>query len=293
MNLNDLLTAKGIDLKKVIVMRHRPWEQKLNRVMPWLAAKRPELFNAYQQTQGPIVEKALQKVNYLASFIGRKPGKALFVGLFKMNGSTEMTYEACVQLPLSLELKSLGMGGAKPGEEPASIRWFDLVLDEAFYPEWKGRLVVKWPTPDRSWWRRAHKNEMPILAIHENSVLEDAMPAWNALLLTWEQLKIMPTRWESEIKRWRGIYYIFDESDGKGYVGSAYGIENIYGRWTSAYAVTGHGGNKLLKGRDPVNFHFSVLQLVAHDTESVDVIRLEKTWKDRLHTRSPFGLNDN
>ena len=52
MTLNDLLLAKGIDPKQVIVLRHRPSESKLNKVLPWLAAEDPDLFNAYQQTQG-------------------------------------------------------------------------------------------------------------------------------------------------------------------------------------------------------------------------------------------------
>jgi hypothetical protein len=43
-------------------MRHRPKEPKLNKVLPWLAAERPELFNAYQQTQNERAEQALCSV---------------------------------------------------------------------------------------------------------------------------------------------------------------------------------------------------------------------------------------
>jgi hypothetical protein len=46
MTLNDLLTAEGIDSQRVLVMRHRPWERGLNKVLPWLAAEKPDLFNA-------------------------------------------------------------------------------------------------------------------------------------------------------------------------------------------------------------------------------------------------------
>ena len=42
-----------------------------------------KLYNAYQQTQGKVVEKAMKKAEYVASFIGHEPGKALFVGLYK------------------------------------------------------------------------------------------------------------------------------------------------------------------------------------------------------------------
>jgi hypothetical protein len=102
----------------------------------------------------------------------------------------------------------------------------------------------------------------------------------------------MVPRWKSALPQWRGIYYIFDTSDGKGYVGSAYGEANLFGRWLN-YAARGHGGNKLLKQRHPRNFRFSILQRVSPDMNATDLIRLEVSWKERLHTRQPFGLNDN
>jgi hypothetical protein len=82
MNLNDLLLGKGIDPRHVLVFRHRPHEPELNKVLPWLAAEKADVFNAYQQTQGKRVERAMQLMTgtgYVASFIGREPGKALFV----------------------------------------------------------------------------------------------------------------------------------------------------------------------------------------------------------------------
>lgn len=76
------------------------------------------------------------------------------------------------------------------------------------------------------------------------------------------------------------------------YVGSAYGNENIMQRWKE-YARTGHGGNKGLKARNPENFRFSILQRTSPDLPDTDVIALEGTWKDRLRSRVPFGLNEN
>ena len=102
----------------------------------------------------------------------------------------------------------------------------------------------------------------------------------------------MSASWESKLAQWRAIYYIFDASDGKGYVGSAYGVDNLFRRWRN-YADSGHGGNKLLKKRDPRNFQFSIIQQLSPDEEADDVIRLERTWKKRLHTLSPDGLNEN
>ena len=118
------------------------------------------------------------------------------------------------------------------------------------------------------------------------------MPEWDAIDLTWDQLGVLPKRWKSKLSEWRGIYYIFDTSDRKGYVGSAYGASNLLGRWLT-YAACGHGGGRLLWQRDTRNFRFTILQRVSPDMEPGDVIQLESSWKQRLHTREPYGLNDN
>ena len=228
---------------------------------------------------------------YVASFIGHEPGKALFVGLYSIGNTKPISMKEYWQVPANVEMKAFGMKGFTEEYSRNSILWFDLKLTD-FYSSWKGRLIVDWPPPERSWWRRSHRNEMPVLSILEESALDVAMPEWDKIILTWEELDILPLRWKMALSQWRGIYYIFDTSNGKGYVGSAYGEDNLYGRWQD-YAAHGHGGNKLLKKRDPKNFRFSILQRVSPDMDGPDLIRLESSWKERLHTRQPYGLNDN
>ena len=293
MNLNDLLLGEDIEPRQVLVLRHRPWEPQLHAVLPWLAAERPDVFNAYQQTQGERLERTMQslsRVGYVASFIGQEAGKALFIGLYSIGDSKPLTHSEYWKLPVHITLKTFGMTGFT-GEKQSSVLWFDLVLTD-FYASWKGKLVVGWPPPERSWWRRAHRNEIPVLAVHENSVLDAAMPEWDAINLTYDELCVLPKRWKSALAQWRGIYYIFDTSDAKGYVGSAYGEDNLLGRWLN-YAARGDGGNRLLRQRDPRKFRFTILQRVSPDMEPNEVIQLESSWKDRLHTRQPFGLNAN
>ena len=294
MNLNDLLLGRAIAPQQVLVLRHRPPEPDLNKVLPWLAAEKPDVFNAYQQTQGEKLQKVMQQMvgtGYVASFIGHEPGKALFVGLYSINASRPLTHEEYWQVPAFIEMKAFGMKGFSKEESRTSILWFDLALTD-FYALWKGKLIVGWPPPERSWWRRAHRNEIPIVAILEDSALDASMPEWDEILLTWEEIGILPKHWKSALSYWRGIYYIYDASDGKGYVGSAYGEWNLLGRWLS-YATRGHGGNRLLRQCDPRNFRFSILQRVSPDLDAHDVIQLENSWKERLHTRAPYGLNDN
>jgi hypothetical protein len=291
MNLNDLLLAKNIDPQQVLVLRHRPTEPELNKVLPLLAAQKPDVFNAYQQTQTEKLEKAMQGAGYIASFIAHGPGKALFVGLYSIGKSRPLTKKQYWEIPAYVEMKKFGMRGFSDADSRSSVLWFDLALTD-FHISWKGKLIVHWPPPERSWWRRAHRNEMPVTAILEDSALEAAMPAWDEIAFTWEILKILPNRWRSALSQWRGIYYILDVSDGMGYVGSAYGADNLLGRWLN-YAASGHGGNNLLRKRDPQRFRFSILERVSPDADPDKVIRVEGTWKERLRTRSPFGLNDN
>jgi hypothetical protein len=294
MNLNDLLLGKKIDPRQVLVFRHRPHEPKLNKVLPWLAAEKPDVFNAYQQTQGKKIENAMKAMTgkgFVASFIGHEPGKALFIGLFSIGPSRPLTRQQYWKVPAYIEMKSFGMKGFTEESSRDSILWFDLSLTD-FYVPWKGKMIVGWPPPERSWWRRAHRNEIEIIAVLEDSALDAEIPKWDEIMLTWDELGVLPMRWKSVLSQWRGIYYIHDSSDGKSYIGSAYGESNLLGRWLN-YAARGHGGNSLLRNRDPRNFRFSILQRVSPDMESRDIIRLEGSWKERLHTRAPEGLNEN
>ena len=292
MNLKDLLLSKNIDPQHVLVLRHRPLEPELNKVLPWLAAERPDVFNAYQQTQTKRVEQAMKNARDVAAFIGHEPGKALFVGLYSVKESKPITPKEYGQIPANDVSKSFGHEGFTEESSRSSILWFDLVLTD-FYAHWKGKLIIRWPPLDKNWYRWAYRpnNEMSVLAILEESALDAAMPEWDAMI-TWVELGVLPTQWKSRLSEWRGIYYIFDISDGKGYVGSAYGEYNLLGRWSN-YAARGHGGNRLLQQRDPRNFRFTILHRVSPDMEAHDVIRLESSWKQRLHTRKPYGLNDN
>jgi hypothetical protein len=276
----------------VLVFRHRPFEPELSKVLPWLAAEKPDVFNAYQQTQGEKLEKVLSSMagaGYVASFIGLEAGKAQFVGLYRLGQSKPLTQKQYWKVPACGELKTFGMQGFT--DDRPTIKWFDLEPTD-FYAAWKGKMTIAWPSPEISWWRWAHRNEMPILAVLEESLFDAAMPDWDSINLSWDELSVLPTRWKMVFKQWRGIYYIYDTSDGKAYVGSAYGENNLMGRWLN-YAATGHGGNNQLLKRDPRNFRFSILQRVSPDMSQAEVVNLESSWKQRLHSRKPHGLNDN
>ncbi|TWI07291.1 GIY-YIG nuclease family protein [Aerolutibacter ruishenii] len=286
--LNDLLAKTGLDPARVMVMRHRPTEPALRRALPWLAQDRHEVYNAYQSQHGERVETSLSRATHLASFIGNEARCALFVGVYAVESFRRISSDQFWTIPENHALKALGTRGPSDGRDSL---WFDLRLTDAL-EAYKGRLVVEWSGIERAWWRWAARNVLPVQAIHGESLLVPPVPDWKELVLSLQELQTLPTSWRQALSHWRGIYYIHDRACGKGYVGSAYGADNLLGRW-SGYAATGHGGNRWLRDRDPAEFVFSILQRTSPDTEAEEVIALESSWKERLHTRHPVGLNDN
>jgi len=87
MLFNDLLAQQNIDAGDVLVLRHtpRPEDGRLRKVLSWLAAGYPDVFNAYQSTQDVKVEAEMLRAKYVASFIG----------LEKRKGSTEQAAVFC------------------------------------------------------------------------------------------------------------------------------------------------------------------------------------------------------
>ena len=293
MDLNALLKAVGVDPTKTLALRHRPAEPGLRKALPLLAAERLDIFNAYQAYQNPIAERSFQAQigGWLASFIAYGAAKAIFVGIYTIEGAEPETSEQFWSRPENQELAKLGLGEFSAADTAQPALRFDLRLTP-LYEDWRGKLVIGWPPPERSWYRRAHNNLMPILAIREESDFSAEPPPWHEIDFTWAELGILPQRMRAALEQWRGVYLIWDSLDAKSYVGSAYGASNILGRWEN-YAATGHGGNKHLRGRNPANFRFTVIELVAPNTASELVIALESSWKRRLHTAAPNGLNEN
>jgi len=298
MLFNQLLAEQNIDPASVLALRHtpKPEDGELRKVLPWLADDDPDVFNAYQSTQTEKVEATMLRAKYVASFIGLEKRKdsteqaAVFVGLYKIGDHRPLTYTQFWERSAYQKMKGYGMQGFVEGSR-SSVLWFDLTIID-FYKKWKGKLIIEWPRPAIRWYRFAGNADFPIVAILEDSALHGAMPDWKDCIWTRAELSALPSKWRERLSQWRGIYYVFDQSDGKGYVGSAYGEDNILGRW-DYWAATGHGGNVHLRERSPENFTFSILELVAQSSDKNAVVDLETNWKKRLHTRLPFGLNGN
>ena len=289
MEFNDLLRKADIDPASVLIMRHRPSDPLLRKALRRLALEDEKSFIDYQSSHGPRTEAALKRVNFIASFVADGGNRALFVGLFGITGSEIVEGNRWLSNPT---LRGLVDVEVREQRARAEVIWFHQERVLSFYPEWTGCLCIAWPPPERAWFRRAERNILPIIAIHEEQALVPRLADWDQLVFRWHQLNDLPRRHSDLLESWRGIYLIKDLQDGLCYVGSAYGQDNLLGRWLS-YGRSGHGGNTLLRGRRAETFQFSILERLAETADPRQVIARENSWKMRLGTRTPYGLNAN
>ena len=281
-----LLEDAGVDLATCAVFRHTSPSRALNALLPSFVVERPELFASYQSVQAPGSARMLQTSKHLAAFIGQDVGRATYAGLWRVGQGRTITAAECLADPYQKQLAQLGMRIV--GEEGPADTLFQLE-PTGIYAEWIGKLVITWPSRGINWRVRAHKHHFPVHAITEEDRFKKPVPAWSELALSWSELTLLPPSWRHALAQWRGVYFIFDEARGQGYVGSAAGAENVLQRWDE-YAATGHGGNVALRASRPEDLRFSLLELVAQSTSRDDVLALEESWKSRLQTRS-HGLN--
>lgn len=103
--------------------------------------------------------------------------------------------------------------------------------------------------------------------------------------------------WKVALSSVYGVYLLTDKKTGKHYVGSAYGNQGIWGRW-SDYIYGCHGNNKELKELYAIQsreyfeefFKFTILEVLSKSLVPEEVIQRESLWKQKLQTVK-FGYN--
>lgn len=128
--------------------------------------------------------------------------------------------------------------------------------------------------PYQNWWRWAGRGRFPVATIEADRRFVRGLPDWKDLVLTWNELQTLPGPWQAAPSQWRGIYFKYDTERRAGYVSSAYGSDNILGRWMR-YAETGHGRNRELRKSNPSDLVFSILPRTSPDIEANDVVAPE------------------
>jgi hypothetical protein len=275
---HDLSRIFGIEPKEVRLVRH--------------GNKEIEVLDTFLNDTDKFMEyTAWQKsgkfgrAKYLAIFCPARSTTSLFLGIWEIEGKTENSDLKPSHLSL---LHRHGL----PEMWFHNHDRYNLKLTSVMF-SLSQRLVVEWGKSTVSWVQSKDKVVVQIKPV--NSISE--FTSYDSVLLSYSDLRKLITdidsnvSWVNALSSVNGIYLIKYKKDGRLYVGSAYGKGGIFARW-SAYAKTGHAGNKLLKDLDPHQFEFSVLEISPSTMSADDVISRENRWKECLGTRA-FGLNDN
>lgn len=167
------------------------------------------------------------------------------------------------------------------------------------YQKYFGRLIVRFKNNSQTMIRLAKSviNDCEVVQILPDIFDNDIFPGYDKVNVSWEELSrlISKESWKTALQNQKGIYLIADISNGKMYVGSAYGENMILGRWQS-YIKTGNGDNAELKKLSfdyiKKNFKFSILEIFKSTTDDQTIISRECWWKSVLQTRE-FGYNNN
>ena len=178
------------------------------------------------------------------------------------------------------------------------------------FKEYRRRLIIKIDKPiGRDLYNRRYKDVVgkmtpEIYELLPTQPIED-FPGFNNVLLTHKQLQYIYNRqapeWERQLSSVKGVYCITDTSNGKLYIGSAYGDDKqLWQRW-SKYAnpknLTGENKefikiNKKDPKHIPTYFTYAILEIFDPRTPDEEVIRRESFWKQVFKSRQ-FGMNDN
>jgi len=168
------------------------------------------------------------------------------------------------------------------------------------FEKYFGRVVIEYKNKVQTLCRKADSviRDCKVLQILEDTFDDDIFPGYENVSKSWKELQNILNRgtWKTALENQKGIYLITDKSNGKMYVGSAYGDDMIYGRW-STYVKNGHGGNAELRALEfshiKDNFYYSILDIYKSTTPDEIIKKRESWWKETLQTRGKFGYNNN
>jgi hypothetical protein len=274
----DLLELFGFDASlKTKLIRHQDGRYDIPTLIQdgW--------FELYQSLQA---KRCLSKCDQIVSFAGDGGTRSRFLGVYRVLGETPVSETT---IPHNCPFPEWG---------PQSTYHYALERQPE-YASLEGRVVVDWGPGALSW--HQHLRNKPVIEIRPKGRALESFTDYLDFTLTFSQLRSLIANkeahrdWFSSLSAVAGIYLILDPKTGQQYVGSAYGLEGIWGRWAQ-YAASGHGGNTMLRelmacdAAYPEAFRYSVLQVLPKTRSKTEVIRWENQYKAKLGSRAT-GLN--
>ncbi|WP_370759740.1 GIY-YIG nuclease family protein [Agathobaculum sp.] len=283
LKLSDVMRNAGLDPKMVKLARHPLSDKRIKFCYD------NGFFELYLRTQG---KKMFKDGQYILNFVGTQGTTGRFEGCYLVKGVRSMEG---ITLPESFPIK--------PEKPP--VFYYDLEKTDIM-SDYVERLLIDWGKGARNWCHNGTtEKEIVALMPHRNAQLVSKLTDFENMRLSFDELESIIAApdfysdWVGALSTTYAIYLITDTVSGKQYVGSAYGKNGLYGRW-SEYVNTRHGGNKKIKEllkEDSERYHkfqFSILQILPKSlaVDNTSVIEIESLWKSKLNTIK-FGLNDN
>jgi hypothetical protein len=276
----DLLKVFGFDdrLKSKLV-RHQDGRYDVPTLI------REGWFDLYQSLQ---VRPVFNGCKQVISFIGDGSGRGRFVGVYHV---LQQGVATKAMIPASCPYQEWGINAKYYYERERRTEFASL----------EGRVVIDWGTGALAW--HQHLKNKPVIELFPKGRTLEPFTDYLDFSLSYRQLTDLVATasahrdWVASLSAVAGVYMILAQSSGDQYVGSAYGLDGIWGRW-SQYAANGHGGNPKLRAlldsdnAYPDSFRFSILQVLPKTTTAPEVIRWESQYKAKLGSRAT-GLNLN
>lgn len=283
LRFSDILLRAGIDPRNTLLIRHTT----SNRVFKKCYEESKEddtMVMTFTREQNCGFSNGF---DYWAVFVSDHGTLCKLYGLFRVGSA----------VPDTRDLMPVGYDRIDPDSFRGDRAFYDLERMDIL-KEYENRLIIDWGSSVRTWAQTA-TNEKSIIAIQNSEVFS----GYEDVILSFQELEkiignpIAYNEWYTALSAVYGIYLIVDKKTGKQYIGSAYGKEGLWGRW-SYYIKTKHGGNELMKKlleEDPKRykyFQFSILQILSKDEKYDHVVRIERRYKKKLFSEE-FGLNGN
>lgn len=233
-------------------------------------------FLAYQCSQ---VRPVFHNVDFIVSFIGESGTSSRFIGVYQILNKKEKS-----------DFDTSTLIDGKYHYEMKEVEGFE---------DLKERVIIKWTNPIT--WHQWINQEMEVVEI-QRGLSDKPFTDYYSFILDFYELKEIIKEsykdWKQMLSATKGVYLISDTKTGKQYVGSAYGTDGIWGRWSEYVRTNGHGNNKTLKELIDIdenygnNFRFSILMLLPSTVTNKEAIEKEQLFKRKLGTNS-FGLTNN
>ena len=210
----NLLKSYGFDTNSSYkLVRHKSSVHPIEKLID------NDLFEQYQC----VNKKERFECDFIISFVGKESTKALFWGIYKVNGKISAN-----KAVLTKEYKN-----EFPKDDFKSMYYYILEKQKG-YEDLEQRIIIDWGEGTRAWVQK--KCDKNIIEIKPKGFVED-FTGYLDFVLSFKKLeKIIKNSdanyiWRNKLSSISGIYLILDKKTGKQYIGSAYGENGIWGRW--------------------------------------------------------------